>query len=356
MDPRITRHAELIVSYSTSTKEGDNVLIQLTDCGIELAKEIYRLSFERGASPLIVVTPTESTRQYYALVKKEYLSLMPEHLLALVKASDVVVSIRGESNPKAFSNVDSKRISLRQTALKEISEERLSKRWCLTQTPSEGYAQEAEMSLSEYEDFLYASILMDWDEERTRMKRLADVLNKGSRIRILGRKTDLTLSIAGRTAVVGDVTHNVPGGEVFTAPIDDSADGEVFFDFPAISYGQEVQDVKLSFRRGEVVDYSAGKNEALLKNMIDTDDGARRLGELGIGTNYGIARFTKNILFDEKIGGTIHLALGRAYKECGGINDSAIHWDLIKSMTGGEILLDDRIIQKDGHFDWAALV
>ena len=356
MDPRITRHAELIVNYSTKTKEGDNVLIQLTDCGMELAKEVYRLSFERGASPLILVTPTESTRQYYVLVKTEFLNLMPKHLLALVKASDVVISIRGESNPKSFSNVDSKRISLRQAALKEISEERLSKRWCLTQTPSEGYAQEAEMSLSEYEDFLYASILRDWDEERTRMKKLADILNKGSTVRIVGKKTDLSLSIAGRTAVVGDITHNVPGGEVFTAPIDDSAEGEVYFDFPAISYGQEVQDVRLRFHQGEVVDFSAGKNEALLKNMIETDNGARRLGELGIGTNYGITRFTKNILFDEKIGGTIHLALGRAYKECRGTNDSAIHWDLVKSMIGGEIILDDIIIQKDGQFNWNTFV
>jgi aminopeptidase len=273
-----------------------------------------------------------------------------------VKASDVVVSIRGESNPKAFSNVDSRRISIRQTALKEISEERLSKRWCLTQAPSEGYAQEADMSLAEYEDFVYGSILRDWDEERTRMKSLADVMNRGSTVRVVGKETDLKLSVTGRIAVVGDVTHNVPGGEVFTAPVDDSAEGEVFFDFPAISYGQEVQDVRLKFKRGVVVDYSAGKNEALLKNMIETDSGARRLGELGIGTNFGITRFTKNILFDEKIGGTIHLALGRAYKECRGTNDSAIHWDMIKSMRGGEILLDDRVIQKDGQFDWKTLV
>lgn len=348
MDQRATEHARLLVEYSTKVKEGDKVLIQVTDCGMELATEVYRLASALGASPLITATPSEAERGYYGVVQEKYLSLVPGHLLALVKASDVVISIRGESNLKALSGVDPRKISARQLALRDIQEERLSKRWTLTQYPTEGYAQEAEMSLREYEDFVYGAILRDWDEERTKMRKLAEFLNRAEAVRIVGDGTDLTMSIKGRTAVVGDVTHNVPGGEVFTAPLDDSAEGEICFDFPAIRYGKEVRGVRLKFHKGELVGYSAEKNEELLKSMVETDLGARRLGELGVGTNYGIDRFTKNILFDEKMGGTIHLALGRAYPECGGINKSAIHWDFIKSLKPGQLLVDGEAILMDG--------
>lgn len=348
LDPRITEHAKLLVDYSTKTKEGDNVLIQVTDHGLDLATEIYKLVAQRGANPLIEVTPTEATRGYYGMVEDKYLNLVPGHVLALVKASDVVISIRSKSNLKALSGVNSKRISTRQLALNEIKEERLSKRWCLTQYPTEGYAQEAEMSLTEYEDFVYGAILRNWDEERNRMGNLARFLNKAQEVRIIGEETDLTMSIKDRNAVVGDVTHNVPGGEVFTAPLDDSCEGEIYFDFPAIRYGKEVNGVRLKFHKGELVECSAEKNETLLKSIVNTDSGAKRLGELGIGTNYGIDRFTKNILFDEKIGGTIHLALGRAYPECRGLNKSVIHWDFIKSINPGKILVDGEEILRDG--------
>jgi len=348
LDQRVTEHARLLVDYSTKIKERDNVLIQITDGGMELATEIYRLAAAKGASPLIEVTPTEATRGYYSIVEDKYLTRTPNHLFALVKASDVIISIRGENNLKALSGIDPKKISVRQSALMDVQEERLSKRWSLTQHPTNGYAQEAEMSLREYEDFVYGAILRDWEGERARMRSLADFLNKAEAVRIIGEETDLTMSIKDRNAVVGDVTHNVPGGEVFTAPIDDSAEGEIYFDFLAIRYGKEVTGVRLKFHKGELVGFSAEKNEDLLKSMVETDQGAKRLGELGIGTNYGIDRFTKNILFDEKIGGTIHLALGRAYPECGGVNKSAIHWDFIKSLNPGQLLVDGEAILRDG--------
>jgi len=351
LDPRVTKHAELIVDYSTNIKNGDNVLIQLTDTGMELAREVYRLAVGRGANPIIVVTPTEATRQYYD-IDVRYLKNFPKHVYELTKNSDVIISIRGEDNLKAFSNVDPKKISTRSVALKDIQEERMSKRWCLTQFPTASYAQEAEMSLGEYEDFVYGSILLDWTKERATMEKVKEVLDKGDGVHLEGVDTDLTMSVRGRTAVVGDADKNVPGGETFTAPVDDSAEGKVYFDFPGITYGKEVQDVRLRFERGEVVDYSASKNEDLLKTMLDTDEGSRRLGELGIGTNYGINRFTKNILFDEKIGGTIHLALGRAYEECRGVNKSAIHWDMIKTMKPGRITVDCSLLQRDGVFSW----
>jgi len=163
-----------------------------------------------------------------------------------------------------------------------------------------------------------------------------------------GWTNDVFGTIYGK--VIDEGTHNMPGGEIFTAPVENSAEGKIYFDLPAIRYGKEVQDIRLEFRKGLIVDYSAGKNEDLLKAMIETDKGSRRLGELGIGMNWGITRFTKNILLDEKIGGTIHLAVGKSYKECGGRNQSAIHWDMIKTMKPGRIELDGAIVQEDGRF------
>jgi len=158
------------------------------------------------------------------------------------------------------------------------------------------------------------------------------------------------MSVKGRKFAISDGTHNMPGGEVFTAPVEDSVDGEVSFDLPAIYHGREVLGIKLKFEKGEIIDFSAAKNESLLKSMINTDKGSKRLGELGIGTNAGIPNFSKNILFDEKIYGTIHLAIGMSYEECGGKNKSAIHWDMIKSMKKGKIILDGKIVQDKGKF------
>jgi len=184
------------------------------------------------------------------------------------------------------------------------------------------------------------------------MEKLKKSLDQADKVQIMGEKTDLTMSVKGRNAIVGDATHNVPGGEVYTAPVDDSTEGEIWFDLPGIRYGREIKGVRLRFSKGQVVDYSAETNEHVLKSIIETDQGSKRIGELGIGTNRGIRRFTKNILFDEKIGDTIHLALGRAYKDCRGVNESAIHWDIIKTMKPGQILLNGKVLQKDGKFSW----
>ncbi|MEM2935780.1 MAG: aminopeptidase [Candidatus Bathyarchaeia archaeon] len=350
MDPRISEHARILVEYSTKVREGDRVVIQINDYGRELATEVYKEAARRGASPLIIMVPTEALRGYYELAPEEYLQVFPEHYYELVKASDVFIHILSEENTRYLSNVDPKRISVRSLATKKITDERLKKRWCVTQFPTPAQAHEAEMSLREYEDFLYSAVLRDWKKEAEKMNRLRQIMNKADTVQIIGDETDLTMAIRGRNAVVSDGTHNLPGGEVFTAPLEDSVNGEIFFDLPAIKYGREVTGIRLKFAKGEIVNYSANKNEDLLRAMINTDEGSKRLGELGIGTNRGINRFTKNILFDEKMAGTIHLALGNAYKECGGTNQSAIHWDMIKTMKTGKILLDGENIQE--KFKW----
>jgi aminopeptidase len=352
MDPRVSQHAKLIVTYATRVKKGDQVLIMASDFGLDLASEVYKEAAKLGGSPIIMMTPSEVTRSYYEITPEEYLDIFPKHLYELTKASDVVVSIRSDINTKTLGNVNPKKLTRRDKTTRPIQDERLSKRWCLTQAPTPGFAQDADMSIKEYEDFVYSAILIDWASQRLQMEKLKKALDQADKVQLIGEKTDLTMSVKGRNAIVGDATHNVPGGEVYTAPVDDSMEGEIWFDMPGIRYGREIKSIRLRFSKGEVVDYSAETNQDALKSIIETDQGSKRIGELGIGTNRGIKRFTKNILFDEKIGDTIHLALGNAYKDCGGINKSAIHWDIIKTMKPGQILLDGKVLQRDGKFSW----
>ncbi len=355
MDSRLLDFAKLLVHTSTRVERGDTVLIHIVDVGQDLATEVFKEVARVGGQPLIVTTPSEATRGFYQAVDDATLTTMPTHYLELVKASDVIISIRSNTNTKSLNNIDPTKIRARAKALQHLREARLSKRWCLTQYPTPGYAQDAEMALREYEDFVYSAVLIDWQEEVEAMNGLKKLMDETDVVRLIGDKTDLTMSIKGRTAVVGGPTHNVPGGEVFTAPRDDSAQGEIYFDLPAVVHGKEVEGIRLWFEEGRVVEFSAEKNETLLKSMIETDEGARRLGELGIGTNRGIQRFTKNILFDEKIDGTIHLALGRAYKECGGVNESAIHWDMIKTMDpakGSKVLFDGKAVTRSKSGEW----
>lgn len=359
MDPRVVEHAKLLVNYCTSVKRGDNVLIRLGGAdysgdvdGLELAIEVYKEAGRLGANPLIVAFPGEATRGYLELTPEEDLETTPRNYYELVKVSDAVIAIQAAGNTHFLEHVDPKRIGKRLQGLDPIAKEQLKKRWTGTLHPTNAHAQDAGMSLAEYREFVYSAILRDWKSEVERMKKLKQAMETTNQVRLIGRETNLSFSIKGRIAVVDDAKYNFPGGEVFTAPIDDSASGKILFDLPSVKYGAEVTDIRLTFEKGVVVDYSASKNEALLKHMIETDEGSKRLGEFGIGINRGIDRFTRNILFDEKMAGTIHLAIGNAYEECGGVNKSAVHWDMIKTMKPGEIIMDGKAIQKDGRFFW----
>ncbi|MEM2942353.1 MAG: aminopeptidase [Candidatus Bathyarchaeia archaeon] len=352
MDPRVAKHAEIIANYCVGVRKGDNVLIQISDQGIELAVEILKQASRVGASCIIVTSPTDAAEAYYRFTPTRYLKIFPEHVYQLVKATDVYVSIQGEVNTRALSSIEPSKISLRAKILKRIQEERMKKRWCITQHPTSAYAQEAELSLNQYRDFAYSAILLDWRREAVKTLRLKRILDRADRIRLEGERTDLEMSVKGRVFVADDAKHNLPGGEVFTAPVEESVEGRIYFDLPAIRSGKEVRGVELEIVDGEITSAKASKNQDLLQTMIDTDTGSRRIGELGIGTNMKINRFTRNILFDEKIGGTIHLAIGRAYRECGGRNKSAVHWDFIKTMNPGRIVVDGTVIQENGRFLW----
>jgi len=358
MDPRVVEHAKWLVNYCTRVKRRDNVLIRLGgaqsggDEGLELATEVYKEASRQGANALILIFPNEAVRGYYEVTPEADLATTPSNYYDLVKRSDVVIAIQAEVNTRFLEHTDPKRIGTRLRALHSISEEQLKKRWTATVHPTNAHAQDAGMSLAEYKDFLYSALLRDWKVEVERMNKLKAAMEKADQVRLVGKETDLSFSIKGRTAVVDDAKLNFPGGEVFTAPIDNSATGKIYFDLPSVRYGNEVTDIRLTLENGLIVDYSASRNRELLRHMIEIDEGSKRLGEFGVGTNRGINRFTRNILFDEKMAGTIHLAIGSAYEECGGVNKSAVHWDMIKTMNPGEIILDGETVEKDGRFVW----
>ncbi|PSQ90687.1 MAG: aminopeptidase, partial [Bacteroidetes bacterium QS_4_64_154] len=281
---------------------------------------------------------------------------LPEHTLALYEACDVAIHVRSDPNLAALNDVPGERLAERSRVHKPITEERLSKRWCLTQHPTTAHAQAADLSLAAYCDFVYGAILRDWDAVEEYQDELRRRLDEASEVRVVAGETDIRMRVDGMHAINSAGRHNMPSGEVFTAPIPDSVEGTVLFDKPLIHQGREMEGVRLVFDEGEVVESSAERNEAALDDLLDTDDGARRLGELGIGTNREIDRFTKNMLFDEKMGETVHLALGRAYDANVGAeqegNDSAVHVDMILDTTAGRIEFDGAVIQEGGTFVW----
>ena len=226
-------------------------------------------------------------------------------------------------------------------------------KWVGCQYPTPALAQEAEMSVDAFADFLYGACLLDWDAERERMQRYAERFDQADEVRLVAGDTDVRLSIAGRPTLVDAGGANMPGGEFFTSPVEDSAEGEIVFgEFPAVYSGREVRGIRLRFEGGKVVDASAEANEEFLLEQLDLDEGARRLGELGIGCNPGITRHMKNTLFDEKIDGTVHLALGNGLPDVGGENVSQLHWDIVKEMRneGTRIELDGKTVQESGRW------
>jgi aminopeptidase len=352
MDNRTKKLAEMLVNYSIRAKRGEVVLIRGNELCKPLAIAVYEAVVRAGAHPRMSIGFDECTELFYKHAGPDQLQFFPQINLFEAKHVDCLVSIISPSNLKSLSHVDPKKSVARARVLKPVNEWIMSKvRWVLVNYPVQALAQEAEMSLSEYEDFAYHACLQDWPKRVKEMSRIAKIFERGSEVLIQGKDTDLKLRIKGRKFLIGRGDFNMPDGEIFTGPIEDSAEGKIFYEFPAIHGGREVTGVRLWFEKGKVVKASATKNQEYLISMLDSDSGSRKLGELGIGLNYQIQQFCKDILFDEKIGGTIHLALGRSYPETGGKNQSAIHWDMIKDLRkGGSLHLDGKLIQKNGKY------
>lgn len=350
VDPRITKLARLLVDYSIKVDKGDTIRI---NCGVEakeLALELHKLLLKKGAYSRINVGLPGFVYTYYKYATEEQLRHFPKISMYETRNTAGSINIISDSNTRELTNVDPKKIAVRKKTIYPLmgAQERKNN-WVLCLFPTNALAQEADMSLEEYRDFVFNACLIDWESESRKQDKIKKVLDDGSKVRIIGKDTDITFSIKGRQAIKCDGHRNMPDGEVFIAPVENTTEGYIAYSYPALYAGQEVDGIKLEFKKGKVIKAGAEKNEDLLKALIDTDKGSRFLGELGIGLNPGIKRFTKEILFDEKINGTVHLALGNAYKEGGGRNKSALHWDMIKDLRKeGELLVDDVEILKNG--------
>ncbi len=311
-----------------------------------LAGEISK----RKANYIVLLESDEVLRTYLEYADEETLSLFPRHYASALQESDVVIWIDAPSTEKSLAQVDSKKLVLRAKARELLFEMSLGKKWCDTLHPCEVLAKQASMSLEEYKDFVYEAILIDWEEFSKEMSVLCEKLNRYDDIQLKGPDTDLFALTTGRTWLIEDGKHNMPSGEIYTSPVEDSVEGMISFDIPFMYQGHLVEGVKLEFEQGSVIDYSAERGEGTLKSILEVDSGSSRLGEIAIGMNKGIKKYSMNMLFDEKMGNTIHCALGRALRDCKGTNESAIHVDMIKSMSEGEIVVGEETCYRYGKF------
>lgn len=354
MDPRIKKQASILVDYSVKVKSGENVVISSEYSARPLVLEIYKLLIKRGAYEVKThFSDYEFEEAYYKLASGTQIKHFPKLQMTETKGIDCYIGISSSSNTRGLTGVDTNKITTRAKVTKPISEYRVEKtRWVVTKFPTNSQAQEADMSLSEYEDFVFKAINdVNWKKKYKEQENLRKRLDNAKEVKIVGPGTDLRLGIAGRRAENAGGEYNMPDGEVFTSVVENQANGYITYSYPALYSGKEFHDIRLEFKGGKVVKASASKGQNDLNNILDTDKGARRIGELGIGNNYKINRFTKDILFDEKIGGSIHIALGSGYKETLSKNTSAIHWDMIKDLRkGGEIWFDDKLVQRNGKW------
>jgi aminopeptidase len=357
-DPRDRDYARLLVDTCLGVQPEWQVIVVGPPAARPLLEEVIRLIAERGAHALLRVTMGAVVPG----VSHVWLRHAPLDLLdrpapldvRMLEEADALIAIDAPENTRTLMGIDPARLRRYQAAIRPALERVFNHElvWVGCQYPVPALAQDAGMATDEFADFLYGAVLRDWDAERERMQRYADRFEAAEQVRIVGTSTDLTLSIAGRAMKVDAGGANIPGGEVFCSPVEDSAEGEITFaEYPAVYTGRDVAGIRLRFEAGRVVDASAEVNEDFFLETLDTDEGARFLGELGIGCNPGITRHTRNILFDEKIDGTVHLALGNGIHDIGGTNVSAIHWDIVKDLRpGGRIELDGEVVQQDGSW------
>ncbi|MBD3249718.1 aminopeptidase [Candidatus Woesearchaeota archaeon] len=351
-DPRAKKLADILVNYSIKAKKGEYIELNFGVDAKELALECYKLLLKKGALPVVNVGVPGFGYAYYKNASDDQLKTFPKIADYESKLSAGTISISAEMNTKEMTKINPKKIAMRRKVVNPIHDREIKKdNWVYCQFPTNALAQDAEMSLEEFEDFVYEACLKDWKKESRKQDKLKKLLDKGKQVRIVGEHTDLNFSIDGRQGIKCDGHRNMPDGEVFIAPVENTTEGFIKYTYPAIYGGREVDGVYLRFHKGKVVEAKADKGEAFLKEMIKTDKGSNKLGEFGIGLNFDIKNFVKQILFDEKIGGTIHLALGMAYPEGGGKNKSALHWDMIKDLRrGGAFYVDGKCIQKNGKW------
>lgn len=346
--------ADIIVNYSTKVKKGDIVQIHAFNAACEpLLKEVYRLCLNKGAKYIdYQVSLPQLGRLFYNMATREQLTFFPTVKMDFMKQVDVYIGIAAVENAMELANANQSNIAAHDKVMRPILNERVNNtRWVICRYPTHGAAQDARMSLEEYEDFLFPACNADWRGESKKQEKLKRLMDKTAQVKIKASDTDIAFSIKGMNAVKCDGHRNLPDGEVYTAPLKTSIEGYITYNCPSLYQGKEFNSVRLEFKKGKIVKATSPDMDVELNRVLDTDEGARYVGEFAIGLNSGITRPMRNILFDEKIFGSIHLTPGQCYKKCDNGNKSAIHWDLVKILTGdGEIYFDDVLIQKKGLF------
>lgn len=345
--------ARVMLDHSVKVKAKEHVLIVTDDLGLPLAKAVYSEMVKRGAFPILDIAASGLAYSFYSQADEWQLGYVPDSVIrAKYDWADAYVRIVADENLRELASIDTTILSKRGKLMRPYSEIMLKKRWILTYYPTGAMAQEAQMSLEEMRNFYFDACLVDYDGMQKRLKKLEKVMDEGKLVHVVGRMTDLWVNIEGRLAQECSAECNIPDGECFLAPVTKGVNGEVYFDLPTLAYGHEVSGIHLEFKDGKVIKATAERGEEALLKMLDTDEGAKYLGEFAIGANFNITKGMMNTLFDEKIGGTIHMALGMAYKDKrgGGENDSGIHWDLVKDMRlpGSVLTIDDKVVLKEG--------
>lgn len=362
-DSRVQKLAQVLVNYCLEIRKGDRLRITGPVAAVPLIREAYREAVRAGAHVTARAEISDLAEIYLSEASDEQLNFFPELLLREVEYYDALLYVSAEENTKYLSSADPKRLAQRGKTNAPIGR-RLSERaaadelrWCLTRFPTNAHAQDAGMSLSAYEDFVYNAELVNepdpvagWRKVHDDQQRIVDYLEAHDEIHIVAPGTDIRYHVGGRRWINADGKRNFPDGEVFSAPIEDSVNGVVTYTYPAIFQGNEVEGIKLTFQDGKVVEATATKGQDLLHTMLNMDAGARYLGEVAFGTNYNIQHFSRDILFDEKIGGTMHMALGNTYPDTGGKNQSGLHWDMICNLNDGEVYADGELCYKGGRF------
>ncbi len=363
-DIRIVRLAKLLVEYCVEVQAGDRVVVTGSTLAEPLMLALQREILHAGGHPHLMPNFPEADYIFYSEANEDQLKYISPFGVMAYTEFEAIVQLMSSANTKVLNNIDPARQGIHMKAMTPLMKTYMDRaasknlKWAITMFPTQAFAQDAEMSLSEMEDFVYAATFADtedpvgaWHRIHDEQERYVEWLAGKEDVVVKGPNVDLKLSIKGRAFINADGVDNMPSGEIFTSPIEDSVEGTIRFTYPAIQGGREVEGVELTFEKGEGVKATAKKNEAFLLEMLKLDEGARVAGEFAIGTNKRIDRFTKNILFDEKIGGTIHMALGAGFKEIGSKNESGLHWDMICDMhDGGQIFVDGELFYESGEF------
>jgi len=363
-DPRIEKLADLLVNNSIEVRPGQKIAILGTTLAEPLIQAIYSSVLKAGGHPMVLAVIPGMEEIFYRHASDEQLQHVAPPYKLIMETYDGLISLMGSANTKLLSNVSPQKMALNQRAMGEVSKIFMKRtaaremRWVGTLFPTNATAQDAEMGLLEFEELVYGACLPDledpigyWKKFSAWQQRLVNWLRGKKEVRVLGPDTDLRLSIEGRPFINCDGRANMPDGEVFTSPVEGSVEGRVRYTYPAVYRGREVTNVRLRLEKGRVVEAKADKGEDFLNHTLDVDSGARVPGEFAIGTNRGVTRFMRQTLFDEKIAGTFHMALGASIPESGGTNISAVHWDMVCDLReGGEIRVDGELLHKDGKF------